>query len=648
MDAMPVEAPSTRLPHPALRRPAAAQRWPGALARRWQQLLSLFLLSLLLALPAISHAMPAREAVAMDYFEDPAGQMTADQIRQLPASAWQSTGNHNAKFGYTRSVFWFRANLTHDGHGSTRRLLEIGYPVLDSIDLWLSAVPDNGSEQAQQHQHLGDKLAFADRPIRHRNFVVPVTLQAGGTLALLARVETSSSMQFPLELWDPDAFASHDQDTMLLHGGYIGVMGGLLIYNLILLITVREKVYALYVAWVAAIGTFLTTLTGLSFQYLWPEATAWNDTALVVLLGLSGATGCAFAATFMKLQPLPAWRLSAVRALVVMNLVATAAAFVLPYSVGIKFSIVSAVLAIGLVTVLAALRANEGYKPGQIFLLAFGCVLAGGAILAANKFGLIERNLLTEHAAQIGSAIEVLLISLGLAARLNEERSLRESAQAAALRVQHEAREQLESRVRERTIELEAVNRKLSQLSMTDGLTAIPNRRYLDDVLARELEQATVAGKSLSVALVDVDHFKMFNDTHGHLAGDLCLQTVARELQAQALRTDDLVARYGGEEFCVVMPGAGPDGAIAVAERMRAAVQALAVDTGYGAVGITVSIGVCSLVPNHPDDLASLLKTADEALYRAKRAGRNRVVLNAGLVVPTTESLTELAISPMR
>jgi diguanylate cyclase (GGDEF)-like protein len=309
---------------------------------------------------------------------------------------------------------------------------------------------------------------------------------------------------------------------------------------------------------------------------------------------------------------------------------------------------VSAVMAIGLVTMVAALRAHEGYRPAQIFLLAFGCVLAGGAILAANKFGLIERNLLTEHAAQIGSAIEVLLISLGLAARLNEERSLRESAQAAALRVQHEAREQLESRVRERTIELEAVNRKLSQLSMTDGLTAIPNRRYLDDVLARELEQATTAGKSLSVALVDVDHFKMFNDTHGHLAGDLCLQSVARELQAQALRNDDLVARYGGEEFCVVMPGAGPDGAIAVAERMRAAIQALAVDTGYGAVGITVSIGVCSLVPNHPDDLASLLKTADEALYRAKRAGRNRVVLNAGLVVPTTESLTELAMSPTR
>ena len=529
---------SLRPLQPALLRPRWV-RWRASLCG-----LTLLLGLLLTLLASASQAAtpmppPADEALTVSYYEDAAGQLSAEQVLALPAAAWRQAGSTHASFGYTRSVYWFRVELA-SGASPGPHLLEIGSPVLDDIRLWW---PGPGQPVGEPALRLGDKHPFADRPVRHPNFIVPVDLPAGTTRSLLARVQTTSALQFPLTLWSPEAFHAHSQDSMLLQGSYIGVMLGLLIYNLILLISVRERVYLLYVGWVASIGTFLVTLSGLSYEYLWPEATTWNDRSLVLLLGLTGTFGGAFASDFVKLSSGPRWRLHLLQTLVAANAAAAVGAFVLPYSTGIRVAIISAVMTIAVVTVFAVVRAREGFHPARIFILAFGAILGGGAVLALNKFGLIERSLFTEHAAQIGSAIEVLLISLGLAARLQEERRLRERAQDRALRVQREATETLESRVRDRTEALEQANRKLAQLSMTDGLTAIPNRRYLDDALQRELQAASQAGHPISVALVDVDHFKLFNDLHGHLAGDLCLQRVAQELQLQAKRSDDLVAR---------------------------------------------------------------------------------------------------------
>lgn len=176
----------------------------------------------------------------------------------------------------------------------------------------------------------------------------------------------------------------------------------------------------------------------------------------------------------------------------------------------------------------------------------------------------------------------------------------------------------LERKISERTAELEAANQKLSELATEDSLTGVANRRALEQALGREWQRCGELGLPLAALMLDVDHFKQFNDRHGHLEGDRQLQRVALELTKEVLPVRELLARYGGEEFALVLPGLHLDEAMARAERIRQRVNA-------AQLGSSISLGVASLVPSPALEPAELLRRADTALYRAKRKGRNRV-----------------------
>jgi diguanylate cyclase (GGDEF)-like protein/PAS domain S-box-containing protein len=168
-------------------------------------------------------------------------------------------------------------------------------------------------------------------------------------------------------------------------------------------------------------------------------------------------------------------------------------------------------------------------------------------------------------------------------------------------------------------VELERTNAKLRELAVTDGLTRVKNRAAFNERLTEAFDRSVRYGHPLSVVLMDVDHFKAFNDTFGHPAGDAVLRQVARCLEETA-RTTDVVARYGGEEFAIILPDTDFAGAMVLAERCRRAVAAVAWDQRL----VTVSVGVSTLAPTTADP-AALVREADEALYRSKQAGRNRV-----------------------
>ena len=178
-----------------------------------------------------------------------------------------------------------------------------------------------------------------------------------------------------------------------------------------------------------------------------------------------------------------------------------------------------------------------------------------------------------------------------------------------------------ETRLREQTMELQAQ-------VYADGLTGIANRRRFDEHLEAEYRRARRAGAPLSLLMIDIDYFKGYNDRYGHQRGDSCLTRVAMALSAAIDRPSDLLARYGGEEFSAILPDTEAEGAHKVAERMRAAVNSLAIEhAGSGNAGhVTISIGYVTLVPAANSDMADMMTAADKALYQAKHAGRNRVV----------------------
>jgi len=189
----------------------------------------------------------------------------------------------------------------------------------------------------------------------------------------------------------------------------------------------------------------------------------------------------------------------------------------------------------------------------------------------------------------------------------------------------------LERKVAERTAELEAANEQLQRLSVTDALTGLANRRHLADLLEAEWQRGRRRGEPLAVAMVDIDHFKRYNDHYGHLVGDTCLRRVAAAIN-ETVRTNDVVARYGGEEFAIVLPGSDCAAAGRVAERVLESVTALAEPHAASPSGIvTVSIGVAAAVPMADQPAEELVAAADAQLYQAKRGGRNRVALDRAI-----------------
>lgn len=173
---------------------------------------------------------------------------------------------------------------------------------------------------------------------------------------------------------------------------------------------------------------------------------------------------------------------------------------------------------------------------------------------------------------------------------------------------------------------LAVANAHLQKLAQLDGLTGLPNRRYFDQRLERAFKQARRDGSALAVVMVDVDFFKQFNDTYGHVEGDSCLIRVAAALRTVVRRPEDFVARYGGEEMVMLLRGTSLEGASAVAEAARNAVKDLAIPHAASTMGVvTVSLGAAALGPEVQGSPTALISAADAALYRAKQQGRNQV-----------------------
>ncbi|PHM19439.1 MAG: hypothetical protein CK604_12610 [Curvibacter sp. PD_MW3] len=233
---------------------------------------------------------------------------------------------------------------------------------------------------------------------------------------------------------------------------------------------------------------------------------------------------------------------------------------------------------------------------------------------------------------QIGSAIEMLLLSLALADRFNTMRREKYEAEKQSLRIMTDlvstlktSKKELEIRVADRTAELLVLNKKLEAISATDALTGIANRRQFDTVFAEEWKRAQRLGQPLSLGLLDVDWFKKYNDHYGHQAGDECLRQVAKVLDDTIGRAGDLVARYGGEEFVFIALSANSEGAMKIARRICEAVQAQSLPHTLSDFGcVTVSVCVASCVPSETNRPEELLAAADKALYRAKHRGRNQ------------------------
>ncbi|HZK02426.1 MAG TPA: diguanylate cyclase, partial [Anaerovoracaceae bacterium] len=181
-------------------------------------------------------------------------------------------------------------------------------------------------------------------------------------------------------------------------------------------------------------------------------------------------------------------------------------------------------------------------------------------------------------------------------------------------------------KVYETNKQLSIANKELEKISMVDGLTNISNRRYFDNFLQKVWGINARESFPLALLMIDIDRFKNYNDKYGHLEGDKCLKEVAKEINNTVKRKGDFVARYGGEEFVVLLSNTSIDGAIILAEKIRINIEDLVIKNDGLASSVTVSIGVASMIGVVDAPPNKLIEAADQALYQAKKEGRNRVV----------------------
>jgi two-component system chemotaxis family response regulator WspR len=187
--------------------------------------------------------------------------------------------------------------------------------------------------------------------------------------------------------------------------------------------------------------------------------------------------------------------------------------------------------------------------------------------------------------------------------------------------------------------ELRIANEHLEELASLDGLTGLANRRGFDRQLEQEWKHALKQHEPVALMMIDIDHFKLYNDRYGHVAGDTCLRSVGETLSLVTLENAVLVARYGGEEFALLLPGLDLPRITSLAEEARRSIEDLFITHAEAPCGyVTISIGVESIVPRPDQTAADLVKAADRALYAAKRCGRNRVTASLPTLVTIRES----------
>ncbi len=524
--------------------------------------------------------------------------------------------------------YWLRFVIRAESLPATGWVLHLSNP-------WRYADLYSTSDSALATEHSGNSRSPQDRDLASGDSAFSLPLQPGIPQHFYLHLagETShygESRHLGATITRLDVWVLRQRSLLFGEGIYAGIIAGLALYNLILFLTIRERVYLYYVFYVVSFGTLWIARTGFFFQYLWPQHPLWE----AQYQPFAAASAIIFSAMFVRLFLATRERSPRID-LALRGAIAVTVLFCLPRIVGIRVPLAFPLALIGLFVsvlyaVLGLLALARGYRPARFFLLAWTALLVGNVIFIFMYLRIFPQTFLTYNAAQAGSALECILLAFALADRVNLRKRTREAQQL-------EYTYRLQEQVKQRTGELSDAVEKLKTASATDPLTGLSNRRHVDAAIRpwiADLQRARIRNtpgetrRYLAICLGDLDHFKLINDDLGHAVGDRVLQMAAKTLR-ENVRATAVLARWGGEEFLVLDHVTAAFEDALMAERLRLSLiddnSPIFVETGRT---LSLSLGVVRypFSDNFPEllDWDQCLALADHALYRAKKAGRNR------------------------
>ena len=580
----------------------------------------------------------------VDVLEDPDNRLTLKEVMAADAAFRPTRSGDDLSLGYRNGTIWLRLVLQAPSGGSHEPwLLELAYPTLDSVTFY--RVLPGGDYVTLE---TGDHLPFSSRRIISRNYVFPASL--GSNLAsagtndshvFYLRVRSQGSLTLPLTLWSSQAFTQHSQTGYSALALYFGAFIAMAVYNLMLFFSLRDKVFLIYVAFVISMAIGLGSQYGIAFQFLWPDWPIIANAAYPSGFALAGLFGVLFTRQFLETArhtPRFDFILEVLALLFGINVV-------LPffqYQWGAIFVSLTATVFCPLALAAGIWFVRRQHFGARYYLAAWGLLLVFTATMALRNMGWLPSNFITLNGMQIGSALEMMLLSFALAHRYNKLRLEKEQAQQESLlsnqRMVASLKESeflLEQRVAERTAELEKANRKLQEnqqllreMAHHDPLTGLANRLLLDIRLEHAIQVAARHGSLVALLLLDLDGFKPVNDTYGHGVGDELLIELAQRMKG-IVRQTDTVARLGGDEFILLLESVNSREAVmAVAEKLIAALRVPVLTLSGASVSVGASIGVTLMRADDPSREA-IIHRADLAMYEAKAAGGNQACFRA-------------------
>lgn len=577
------------------------------------------------------------------YIEDEGGLYELYDVFNLPDSSWNEELNDQLSHGMPNAPFWFKFELPSNSEDpkQSKRLLEVDYASLDSIEVWFF---EDDNIVAKYHE--GDAKPFAQRSINSEKFLFSIPDSDLG-LEVIVRVKTSGILLLPMRVWEEQEYVIYTGDHNLALGLFFGFIAAMALCNLFFFVTTGSVMFLSYSMYVISIGLTIATFHGLGYKFLWPES-PWlqgKSAALFGTLALLTATIFSDQLLNAKKHSKTVHKLFEISSISIF--VALIACLILPNYIYNKIFPFVLCVGVSLVFFAAIYFAKKGVKLAKFYLLAWSALLISGFLASFESANLIKLEYPAHYLLMLGASIETFLLAFALAIAYGQQRDehyktqelalleerLARQAQEEALQSKEETQEELEYKVQERTLELEITlrelsdtNRELEQQTLTDALTGIRNRKHFDKKYIAEVRRSRREQTELAIVMLDIDHFKVINDTHGHVVGDEVIKFVATTLMQNLKRTTDDACRYGGEEFALILPNTDLQGATLVAEKLRETIHQQTIKLDKIEVNVTISAGVCSSIILPSEDENSLLESADKALYEAKRNGRNRVV----------------------
>ncbi|PIE43857.1 MAG: hypothetical protein CSA50_02550 [Gammaproteobacteria bacterium] len=616
------------------------------------------LIILLVLLPGLCLAQDARLSLSQDvinpathtlYFEDKTNTITIDKILQKPNSIYTpASPEQNLNFGYSDSTYWIKIPLTNDTEEPVDRLIEVGYAILDHVAFFLvvNGVP-------KDYYYTGDNRPFSQRPYPHQSFVFPIQMPPGEQAELYIKVHSSSSLQVPLTIWSPREFHLAKQNESLAMGLIIGCLLAMACFSFFLFTTLGARYCLFYSLYLGAVSMFFLTVSGLGYRLFWPFSAAWNDNAVLFFVTSFLLFSGLFMYDFLAVRHMEQRKKKVVQAYLAFAVLVWFSSLSAPYFISIKLVIIVIVFTGTISLWIGISKILKGDKAARYFTAGGIVVVAGGLLLVGNKIGLFPRTAFTENTLFFTTAIQSVLLSLAIAKHQNQEQEKRFFSQKQLLTQERElvasqqlalhnerksnqkhrnsfirqqqSNEILEQKIRQRTAELEDAYQQIKDMASRDPLTGVKNRTYLDEQFYSACKHTQKNRATLSVAMIDIDHFKTVNDKFGHTIGDKCLIAVTRQIVKAKARANNLVARYSGETFCILLPMTTQADALEIAENIRRNIETMTCNFNDIKISMTVSVGIATVSHSTVAGAFKLLDHAEQALKQAKKLGRNKV-----------------------